>query len=187
MATKYIAKQIITPPFIGSYVTLFQPRQVNGAGDAKYSVQMLFDKHTDLKDFKAAVLAIATEAFGPKAGDIFGANKLKLHSPLRDGDAEREDRPEYAGKVFANASSKRKPGLVDRNRDVIISEEDCYSGCTMRASVGLFSYDTNGNKGVGVGLNNIQVIKKGPHLDGRKAAEDEFEAIEGEDDLEDLE
>ena len=182
MPAKYASKKLITPPFTGSYVTLFQPRQVNNQGDPKYSVQMIFDKKADLKEFRAAIKEVAIEAFGPKAADIFDGNKLKLHSPLRDGDEEREDRPEYKGTVFANASSKKKPGIVDRERSPVVSDEDCYSGCTMRASVALFSYDTNGNKGIGVGLNNVQVIKKGAHLDGRKAAEDEFEAIEGEED-----
>jgi hypothetical protein len=46
----------------------------------------------------------------------------------------------------------------------------------VRASLRAFAYDTNGNKGVSFGLNNIQKLGEGQRLDGRKAATDEFDA-----------
>jgi len=47
----------------------------------------------------------------------------------------------------------------------------------VRASVTAFAYDRPESKGVSFGLNNIQLLDgTTPRLDGRKAAEDEFEA-----------
>jgi hypothetical protein len=43
-------------------------------------------------------------------------------------------------------------------------------------SVNFFPYNTNGNKGVGCGLNNLQKIADGDYLGGRTRAEDDFEA-----------
>jgi hypothetical protein len=38
----------------------------------------------------------------------------------------------------------------------------------------VFAYEAKGNKGVSVGLNNVQVLKRSARMDGRKAAVDEF-------------
>ena len=53
--------------------------------------------------------------------------------PLRDGDAEcAEKGEEYAGHWFLNASSTRRPQIVDINRNDIWEESDVYSGCYAR-------------------------------------------------------
>ena len=45
-------------------------------------------------------------------------------NPLRDGDTERPDNPEYAGHMFVNANSDNRPGIVDVNLNPIIEKED---------------------------------------------------------------
>jgi hypothetical protein len=71
-----------------------------------------------------------------------------------------------------------RPGIVDANLQEIISEDDFYSGCYARATLTAFAYDKLGNKGVAFGLQNIQKLKDGEHLSGRKNAESDFEAVE---------
>ena len=105
---------------------------------------------------------------------------LKL--PLRDGDIDRPDDPNYADCYFVNANSKEKPGLVDRRRIPITDPLELYSGCYVRASINFFAFNTNGNKGVAAGLGNIQKWAEGEPLNGRVRAEDEFEALDAEDD-----
>jgi hypothetical protein len=46
--------------------------------------------------------------------------------------------------------------------------------------VALYPFDNSGNRGVGVGLNNVMVVEKGPRLDGRKSASEEFAEYAGE-------
>ena len=96
-----------------------------------------------------------------------GKQPKNLHIPLRDGDEERADEyPEYKNMMFLNANSKNAPGVVDKDLNVILDPDDVYSGCWGRASVNFFPYDSNGNRGIGVGLNNLQKLKDGERLGG---------------------
>ena len=45
----------------------------------------------------------------------------------------------------------------------------------------MWPYDTDGNKGVTLFLNNVQKVRDGDRLAGRPDAEDDFDAVEGED------
>lgn len=72
--------------------------------------------------------------------------------------------------------------MVDRRRIPITDPLELYSGCYVRASINFFSFNTNGNKGVAAGLGNVQKWADGEPLNGRVRAEDEFEALDAEDD-----
>lgn len=176
-----MATKIITPPFTASYCFLLEPKE-NLSGDMKYSVSMIFSKDTDMSKIEQAIQAAAEEKFGKKLPKVF-------KNPLRDGDEERDDRDEYRNSWFINASSSRKPGIVDYKTGDIIDTDDedlgIYSGCICRATVAFFGYDQSGSKGVGCGLNNIQVLKRGARLDGSSSAETDF-ASAGEVDLDAL-
>jgi hypothetical protein len=88
--------------------------------------------------------------------------------------------------MFLNANSKSAPGVVDKALNEIIDKEEFYSGCWGRASINFFPYDSNGNRGIGVGLNNVQKLKDGDRLGGSRAsAEDDFDD-DFEDDDEDF-
>ena len=87
---------------------------------------------------------------------------------------------------FLNANSTQKPGIVDRDLVEIIDPEEVYSGCYGRASINFYAFNTNGNRGVGVGLNNIQKLSDGEHLGATRAsAESDFggEDFEDEEDF----
>ena len=103
---------------------------------------------------------------------------------LRDGDAERADEaPEYEGMYFLNCNSTQKPGIVDKDLNEILDPDEVYSGCWGRASINFFPFNTNGNKGVGVGLNNIQKLKDDDRLGAARAsAESDFGGDDFEDD-----
>lgn len=83
--------------------------------------------------------------------------------------------------MFFNASSTTPPGIVDAQRNAILDKSAVYSGCYARINVDVFPYDSNGNKGIGIGLNHIQFIADGDPLGGAKGkAEDAFDAWEDE-------
>ena len=63
---------------------------------------------------------------------------------------------------------------MDENRKPIIDSDTFYSGCYGHVHVNLFPYNTAGNRGIGVGLNNLMKSADGDRLDGRKSAEDAF-------------
>ena len=61
--------------------------------------------------------------------------------------------------LFARASSQYQPGMVDQKLQAIIAKDAVYGGLICRAQVNAYAYDTNGNKGVTFGLNNLQILK----------------------------
>ena len=94
---------------------------------------------------------------------------------MRDGDAERPDDPAYEGMFFFNASSKRKPQVIDRQGNLITDPMDFYSGCWGRITVNFYPFNVNGNRGIGAGLGNIMKTKEDESLSGGNvAAVDDF-------------
>lgn len=162
-----------TPRALGCFVFLKTPRPGMSGGEAKYSLMLMWDKTTDLSKVKQGIIAVATEKWG--AGALEGLKSGRLRNPLRDGDkkfAEGGDET-FKGKVFLNASSTQRPGIMDVDRKPV-DPNDVYSGCFFHAALRFFPYDKNGNKGVGVGLQNLLLVGKGKRIDGRKSAEADF-------------
>lgn len=56
-----------------------------------------------------------------------------------------------------------------------------YSGVKGRASISLYAFNSNGNKGIACGLNNLQKIADGDPLGGKSRAEDDFTTENDED------
>lgn len=87
---------------------------------------------------------------------------------------ERPDDPVYAGSYFINANSATAPGIVDADRQPILDRSEVYSGVYGRASINLYAFNSNGNKGIACGLNNLQKIRDGEPLGAKSRAEDDF-------------
>ena len=165
--------KVITGKVRFSYAHVFEPSAINEGDDKKYSVSILVPKKDlqTLARIKNAIEAATQEGKGKWNGKI--PTVLKL--PLRDGDAERPDDEAYEGMMFLNASSKNKPGIVDEDRVEVMSRDDFYSGCFGRASVNFYAFNVSGNKGIAVGLNNLQKLEDGDRLSGGgSSASDDF-------------
>lgn len=175
-----MAENVKTPEFRASYANVFRPgKAMNEGEEGKYGIVMLFRKGEDLSALKKAVHDAVVEKWG--------TDKAKwpknIRMPFRD-QAEREKDGKLpagheAGAIFVSASSKQKPGLVDKHVNPITDETEFYSGCWARATVRAFAYDTKGNRGVAFGLQNIQKIRDDEPLGGRRRAEDDFEPLAG--------
>lgn len=168
--------KIVTGKTRLSYVNLLTPRAQEEGKEPKYSVCILIDK----KDTKTVNAIKAAIEAAKEAGKATWGGKVPpgLKVPLRDGDTER-DGPEYAGHWFINASSKRKPQIVDASVQPILDASEIYSGMYARVSINFYAYNQAGNRGVAAGLNNVQKVGDGAPLGGAAArAEDEFSAVE---------
>ena len=174
-----MSTKVITGKVRASFVHVFEPASVNGS-DPKYSCSFIIPKSDT--ETVAAIRAAIEQAKQDGIAKFGGKIPPNLKLPLRDGDIDRPDDPNYADCFFVNANSKEKPGLVDRRRIPITDPLELYSGCYVRASINFFAFNTNGNKGVAAGLGNIQKWAEGEPLNGRVRAEDEFEALDAEDD-----
>lgn len=170
-----------------SYLNVWQPKSIDG-GTPKYSVSLIIPK--DDKEMLDKIKKAIQAAYEEGADRLKGKGKTvpalnTLKTPLRDGDLERPDDPAYANAYFLNANSSTKPGIVDKNVQPILDPDDFGSGDYGRASINFYAYNTNGNKGIACGLNNLQKIKDGERLGGKTSAEDDFADFEDdEDDLE---
>ena len=177
--------KVITGKVRMSYVHVFEPAAVEGSSDLKYSVCLLIPK-TDkvtIGKFNAAIEAIkaSDSAKATWGGKVPAGPAFKL--PLRDGDLEKPDKEEYTGMMFVNAncSEKSKPGVVDKKGMPITDANDFYSGCWGRASVNLFAFNKNGNKGIACGLNNLMKLEDDTALAGKSSASEDFkEFFEGD-------
>jgi hypothetical protein len=169
--------KVVTPPFRVSFPAVFEPSSYQG-GDPKYSVVGLFypDKFTEAdKKTWASMQAIADAASKDKFKKAVKDLPGNFKKPIRSG-AEKEHLEGYnvPGCMFATFSSKQRPGIVDRNKQPILTEEDFYPGCWARATITAYPYDNVG-KGVAFGLQNLQKVADGERLDSRTDAQEDFE------------
>ncbi len=193
MSKEVNSTKVVTGKVRFSYVNIFKARSFQQGQDEKYSICLLINKKdkATLSKIKAAIEAAKKQGIADKWGGKLPAN-LKL--PLRDGDAERADEAEeYEGMFFLNANSNQKPGIVDADLNEVLDPTEVYSGCYGRASINFFPFNSNGNKGIAVGLNNVQKLEDGEPLGASRAsAEDDFSDSrpdlqdDGDDDYSDL-
>ena len=67
---------------------------------------------------------------------------------------------------------------MDRKKNPILEQEEVYSGCYARISVNMFAFNSNGNKGIGCGLLNIQKVADGEPLAGiQSSPEEDFDDL----------
>lgn len=166
-----------------SYVNAWEPKSING-GAPKYSVSLIIPKSDTktIEKIQAAIQAAYDEGQGKLKGNGKSVPALSvLKTPLRDGDAERPDDEAYADSYFINANSGTAPGIVDADRQPILDRSEVYSGVYGRASINFYAFNSNGNKGIACGLNNLQKIKDGEPLGGKSRAEDDFDTKEDDD------
>lgn len=176
-----------------SYTYLFTPRlsKKSKPGDkAKFSTTALFlpkDKMSDQdRAFYDALMKGCLELAIEKIG------RDKVAAMVKDGKQFLPFRKDIATQGFPEEFhdyirpwSYQQPGIVSTFRDpqngkpmAINDPKLVYSGIWARLTVAPFYFEAEGNKGIGLGLRNLQKVKDGDRLDGRTNAEDEFEATE---------
>lgn len=112
-----------------------------------------------MEAIKAAIQAAYEEGESKLKGNGKTVPALSvIKTPLRDGDVERPDDPVYADAYFINANSATAPGIVDADLNPILERSEVYSGVYGRASINLYAFNSNGNRGIACGLNNLQKI-----------------------------
>lgn len=185
-----MSKNYITPTKVitglntrWSYANVWEAKSIND-GTPKFSVSLIIPKDdtVTVNKIKAAIQSAYEEGQSKLKGSGKTVPALSvLKTPLRDGDLERPDDEAYAGCYFINANSASAPGIVDADRQPVIDRSEVYSGVYGRASINFYAFNSNGNKGIACGLNNLQKIKDGEPLGGKSRAEDDFATSDDED------
>lgn len=169
-------ENIVTGKVRFSYANVFEARAVNG-GEAKFSVTLLIPK-SDTNTYQR-IMAEINKTLQENVADTFkGVMPQNPSLPIYDGDGLRPGGEPFGteckGCWVISAKSNSAPEVVDANLNPIISKNEFYSGCYGRASIRFYAYNTNGNKGIGCGLGNIQKLEDGQPLDGRTTAAEDF-------------
>jgi hypothetical protein len=169
-------KVITGPDTRWSYANVWEAKSING-GTPKFSVSLIIPK-SDTKTV-AKVKAAIEAAYHEGESKLKGNGKsvppmAALKTPLRDGDSERPDDDAYTNAYFINANATTAPGIVDADRNPILTRSEVYSGVYGRASISFYAFNSNGNKGIACGLNNLQKVRDGEPLGGKISAESDF-------------
>jgi hypothetical protein len=183
MSTQASTKVITGKDTRWSYLAVWEPKSINGS-IPKYSVSLIIPKSdkATVQKIRSAIEAAYKEGEAKLKGNGKSVPALaSLRSPLRDGDIDRPDDAAYENAYFVNANSATAPGIVDEDRLPVLSRSEVYSGVYGRASITFYAYNSNGNRGIACGLQNLQLIRSGEPLGGRASAESDF-ATDDEDD-----
>lgn len=178
--------ELITGECRLSYATLLEPKKINNVGEPQYSVKILIPK-TDTATLGALK---AAKEVAVQNGVTEGKKPFATFSPallatmtvsLKDGDVAFPDNPECKGHWVLNAKTPadKPPGVLGPDKQRITKEQatEIYSGMYGRVHLQLYPYDTAGNRGIGVSLQNVMKTKEGDPLGGaRKKAEYVFGA-----------
>lgn len=171
-----MANSVISPAGTLAFPNFFEPRSAVQGQEPRYSTLLVFDeaaqKTPEFKALQDGIVAAMEEKWGKNP-------PKNLRMPIRPA----EEKSDYAGftegKVFISVWSKQKPGLVDNMGNEIHAKDDVWAGQLARVSCRPFAYDTSGNKGVGIMLEHVQILKKDlPRTDGRKTATQVFGKVE---------
>lgn len=176
-------KVITGPETRWSYANVWEAKSING-GSPKFSVSLIIPKSDTrtIAKLKAAIEAAYREGEAKLKGNGKTVPPLSsIKTPLRDGDTERPDDPAYTNAYFINANSATAPGIVDADRQPVLDRSEVYSGVYGRASINFYAFNSNGNRGIACGLNNLQKIRDGEPLGGKSRAEDDFASEPDED------
>lgn len=189
-----MSEKIITPAFRGSYVSLFKPtaNKKNPDQIPKYKITVALNKknpehikfHKKLTD---QIRKAVVDKWGEKRADRI--IEIMKNYPLKDGDNQNSEEPtaELEGHWFINATADRRPGLVDKNREDILDEDEAYSGAWYRITGNLYCWEhETGGKGVSLGLHNVQKVKDDEHFSGKTKASDDFDDWDDDSDDDDL-
>ena len=92
------------------------------------------------------------------------------------------DYPDTLGMYFINANSTSKPILLDQDNNEILDQTEMYSGCWGQASINFFPFNSNGNKGIAVGLNALKKKRDDEPLGGTITVDSAISDFEDSDD-----
>jgi hypothetical protein len=173
---------VVTPVVRLSYPNLFKARAIEEGATPKFSATLLFDKKAQSEPGFKKLQKAVEQAIDTK----WGADRpKKLRLPfLTTADMENVPDGYEDDMIIIRTSSTQAPGVVDRQMQPILSEQDIYPGCYVRAAVHAYAWEhKTGGKGVSIGLDHVQFVKDGEAFTKRVKATDVFDEIEDEDDF----
>lgn len=165
------------------YVHVFEPSQIGGTGEPKYSLVALIPK-TDVAQINAinAAMQVAYNEGMANPKKWAGRQPAVLDVALKDGDTTKDlsKNPEYEGMYYINVKDKNKPIVVDRSRNAITDPSGFYSGCFANVICQFFPFLNTGKYGISASLQGVQFVSDGERLAAGGASANDFDALDGD-------
>jgi len=157
-----------------SFPAVFEPQTGDMGG--KYGLTILLPPDYDTTGLVKALEDAGIEKWGPdKAkwpkGNFFGPSKV-----IRPCEEKAHWAGYSPGWKFISLKSKTQPGVVDAATNPVLDPKEVYPGRWIRVTARAFAYE-NKAKGVGFGLQNIQLLRHDTAFGGAGRAEDDFDAM----------
>jgi hypothetical protein len=165
-----------------SYLHVWEPQAIEEGQQKKYSVSAIIPK-TDKATIAKVKAAIEEAKIAGKDTKFAGKIPTNLKNTLRDGDEERAEDEAYADSMFLSCHSVSKPGVVNKNREMILDKDEVYSGCYGYLNLTFYSYNAAGSKGIAVGFNHLMKTADGESLSGKVSIDTAFGDIDTTDSL----
>lgn len=182
MATIQDQQRVITGKVRLSFVHLLSPH-ARPNQEPKYSVTLLIPK-SDIATKQRLDAAVQAAIHDGVQSRWNGVRPPQIAIPIYDGDGVKpsDGMPfgaECKGHWVLTASSKvdRKPEIVDLSLQPILNATEVYSGMYGHVSLRFFAYFSNGKKGIGCGLGNVQKVADGEPLAGGTSAAEDFASL----------
>lgn len=168
-----MSKLIIGPGRL-SFPAIFHPQREDMGG--KYGLTILLPPDYDTKPLVKALEEAAAEKWGPDKAKWPKGNFNGPKQVIRDA-ADKAHLAGYEpGWKFISMKSKTQPNCADAMVQPVTDEKEAYAGRWVRVSARAYAYD-NVLKGVGFGLQNVQLLKHDTAFSGAGRPQDDFDAI----------
>lgn len=172
----------------------FKAKNAKPDDNGAYVITTVIPPNADLAVLKDAIKNKAKEKWGDKLpGNL--KSPIRLCKEVFDKNGDPKYPAELADHYQITANTyQQQPGVVDKDGNPLNKllagestddvkqrvKDECYSGRWGRITVTPATYDTDGNRGVKLYLQNVQVLDHDEVLGGRSAkAEDDFAPVGG--------
>jgi hypothetical protein len=178
---------IMTPEGVLFYAKYAVEAHENEQGKMVHSLQICFPPNTDLKALKNEMGKVALEALEGDTKSAKNAVEKRFTDPNNKPQGGKPAGDEYEGWTLISATSTTQPDFVWPNGKRMSLEEaknSINSGDYIRATLNPYWRKVQKNPGVSLGLQNIQLVRKGKPIGYVKpAGEQEFGAVDGAEDF----
>jgi hypothetical protein len=163
-----------------SYPNLFKAKGFGeaGEGEPKFSASFIIPK-SDKKQVAKIQKAIEAVSVAKWKDNVPKLKEEKVC--LKDGD-DKED-PAYEGAMYINASSRKRPNVLDRDKSPLDAEDGKpYGGCYVDAIIRIWAQDNKYGKRINASLEVVRFRKDGEAFGAAPASADALPDLGDDDD-----
>ena len=160
-----------------SYPNIFAARLNDLSGDMEFSYDLLIPKTTDMGDYKKVIAMVSEDKWGSTIPEF-------KNKHLKDGDLKIKDgeiMDGYADNWFITIKMKEakgKPTIVDLAKNPLTSADAIAGGDFVNSFFSVYAYDRGGNRGIGFGINTVQLKELGARFGGGASSASAMDALD---------